>query len=88
MRGVIIRFQRAHNLSIADRRLQQVCEWAIAEYPKASLHTYGIIGATADDRYLRRAASVYKGHVYATLHMALNAANLTDGAVGHSWKRT
>ena len=65
-------------ISVADRRLQHVCEWAVTEYPKASLHTYGNIGATADDRYLRRAASVFKGHVYATLHMALNAANLTD----------
>ena len=71
-------FPESHAISVADRRLQQVCEWAIAEYPKASLHTYGNIGATADDRYLRRAASVFKGLVYATLHLALNAANLTD----------
>ena len=68
----------SYDISDADRRLQKVCEWAITEYLKASLHTYGNIGATADDRYLRRAASVFKGHVYATLHMALNAANLTD----------
>ena len=71
-------FPESHAISNADRRLQQVCEWTVTEYPKASLHTYGNIGATADDRYLRRAASVYKGLVYATLHMALNAANLTD----------
>ena len=71
-------FPESHNISTADRHLQEVSEWALTEYPKASLHTYGNIGATADDRYLRRAASVYKGHVYATLHTALNAANLTD----------
>ena len=67
-----------YTISVADRRLQQVCEWAVTEYPKASLHTYGNIGATADDRLLRRAASVFKGLVYATLHLALNPANLTD----------
>ena len=71
-------FPESHDISVADRRLQKVVEWTVTEYPKASLHTYGNIGATADDRYLRRAASVYKGLVYATLHMALNAANLTD----------
>ena len=71
-------FPDSHDISIADRRLQKVCEWATTEYPKASLHTYGNIGATADDRYLRRAASVFKGFVYATLHLALNPANRTD----------
>ena len=71
-------FPESHNISTADRRLQKVCEWALTEYPKASLHTYGNIGNTSDDRYLRRAASVYKGLVYATLHTALNPANLTD----------
>ena len=67
-----------YTISVADRRLQQVCEWAVTEYPKASVHTYGNIGATADDRLLRRVASIFKGLVYATLHMALNPENLTD----------
>ena len=71
-------FPESHDLSVADRRLQQTCEWALTEYPKASIHTYGNQGTTNDDRYLRRSASVFKGLVYHTLWLALNPANLTD----------
>ena len=71
-------FPESHDLSVADRRLQQTCEWALTEYPKASIHTYGNQGTTNDDRYLRRSASVFKGLVYHTIWLALNPANLTD----------
>ena len=71
-------FPESHDLSVADRRLQRVCEWATTEYPKASIHTYGNQGTTNDDRYLRRSSSVFKALVYHTLWLALNPANLTD----------
>ena len=71
-------FPESHDISVADRRLQKVCEWAMTEYPKATAQAVGYQGATATDRYLRRAAAVFKGLIYHTVWLALNPANLAD----------
>ena len=71
-------FPESHDISVADRRLQQVCEWAMTEYPKATTQGVGYQGVTATDRYLRRAAAVFKGLIYHTVWLALNPDNLTD----------
>ena len=64
--------------SVAERRLQRVCEWALTEYPIASLHTYGEQGGRNDNRYLQRSAAIFRGFIYSTLWLALNPTNLTD----------
>ena len=71
-------FPESHDISVADRRLQKVCEWAVTEYPKASVHSEGNQGVTADDRNLRDASSVFRGLIYHTVWLALNSDNLTD----------
>ena len=71
-------FPESHDISVADRRLQKVCEWALTEYPKASVHSEGNQGVTADDRNLRDASSVFRGLIYHTVWLALNSDNLTD----------
>ena len=71
-------FPESHNISVADRRLQRVVEWAMTEYPKASVHSEGNQGVTADDRNLRDASSVFRGLIYHTVWLALNPDNLTD----------
>ena len=71
-------FPESHDISVADRRLQKVCEWGLTEYPKATVHGVGYQGTTAVDRNLRRAAAIFKGLIYHTLWLALNPNNLTD----------
>ena len=65
--------------SVADRRLQQVCEWALTEYPKAVVHDYGAsTGIRNDDLSLRQMVTVFRGFVYNTLYLAMNPVNLED----------
>ena len=71
-------FPDSYEISVADRRLQRVCEWALTEYPKATVHGVGYQGDTTTDRNLRRAAAVFKGLIYHTVWLALNPDNLTD----------